>query len=127
MHLDLESDDVDAEVRRLEALGATRYDHQQERAFDFWVLRDPWGNEFRVLQPEFQPYSPNDAPGQSKSRWSPAQSASSNHPSPSESDRSVGTIDIDERKRSAPSRTNSGTSLGDLRTSPASLSVKLNR
>jgi Glyoxalase-like domain len=25
----------------LEALGATRYDHQQERGFDLWVLRDP--------------------------------------------------------------------------------------
>lgn len=53
MHLDLESDDVEAEVRRLEALGATRWDHQQERGHDFWVLRDPWGNEFCVLQPEF--------------------------------------------------------------------------
>jgi predicted enzyme related to lactoylglutathione lyase len=53
MHLDLETDDVDAEVRRLEALGATRWDHQQERGYDFWVLRDPWGNEFCVLQPEF--------------------------------------------------------------------------
>jgi len=29
MHLDLETADVEAEVRRLEALGATRYDHQQ--------------------------------------------------------------------------------------------------
>ena len=27
----------------------SRYDHQQERGFDFWVLRDPWGNEFCVL------------------------------------------------------------------------------
>jgi predicted enzyme related to lactoylglutathione lyase len=53
MHLDLETDDVEAEVRRLEALGATRRDHQVERGFDFWVLRDPWGNEFCVLQPEF--------------------------------------------------------------------------
>jgi hypothetical protein len=53
MHLDLETDDVEAEVQRLEALGATRYDHQQERGFDFWVLRDPWGNEFCVLQPNF--------------------------------------------------------------------------
>jgi predicted enzyme related to lactoylglutathione lyase len=53
MHLDLESDDVEAEVRRLEALGAVRWDHQQERGYDFWVLRDPWGNEFCVLQPEF--------------------------------------------------------------------------
>jgi Glyoxalase-like domain len=53
MHLDLETDDVEAEVRRLEALGATRWDHQQERGFDFWVMRDPWGNEFCVLPPEF--------------------------------------------------------------------------
>lgn len=53
MHLDLETDDVEAEVRRLEALGARRWDHQQERGFDFWVLRDPWDNEFCVLQPEF--------------------------------------------------------------------------
>jgi predicted enzyme related to lactoylglutathione lyase len=53
MHLDLEADDVEAEVQRLEALGAKRWDHQHERGFDFWVLRDPWGNEFCVLQPEF--------------------------------------------------------------------------
>jgi hypothetical protein len=31
MHLGLETDDIEAEVRRFEALGATRYDHQQER------------------------------------------------------------------------------------------------
>ena len=36
-----------------EALGATRWDHQQERGYDFWVMREPWGNEFCVLQPEF--------------------------------------------------------------------------
>jgi predicted enzyme related to lactoylglutathione lyase len=53
MHLDLETDDVEAEIQRLEALGAKRWDHQQERGFDFWVLRDPWGNEFCILQPEF--------------------------------------------------------------------------
>jgi predicted enzyme related to lactoylglutathione lyase len=53
MHLDLETDDVEAEVRRLQALGATRWDRQQERGHDFWVMRDPWGNEFCVLQTEF--------------------------------------------------------------------------
>jgi predicted enzyme related to lactoylglutathione lyase len=53
MHLDLETDDVEAEVARLEALGADRWDHQQERGFDFWVLRDPWANEFCVLQVNF--------------------------------------------------------------------------
>jgi hypothetical protein len=35
------------------SFGATRYDHQQEHGFDFWVLRDPWGNEFCVLHPNF--------------------------------------------------------------------------
>jgi predicted enzyme related to lactoylglutathione lyase len=53
MHLDVEADDVEAEVKRLEALGATRWDHQQERGFNFWVMRDSWDNEFCVLQTEF--------------------------------------------------------------------------
>jgi hypothetical protein len=73
MHLDLETDDVEAEVKRLEALGATRWDHQQERGFDFWVMRDPWSNEFCVLQTEFpellaqrQPWNDEPTTGQSK-------------------------------------------------------------
>jgi hypothetical protein len=53
MHIDLETDDIDAEVRRLEQLGATRHDDQQLRGFDFWVMRDPWHNEFCVLQTTF--------------------------------------------------------------------------
>lgn len=53
VHIDLETDDVEAEVRRLEELGAARWDHQRERGYDFWVMRDPWGNEFCVLQPTF--------------------------------------------------------------------------
>lgn len=53
MHLDIETDDVKAEVERLTALGAVSWDHQQERGHDFWVMRDPWGNEFCVLQTEF--------------------------------------------------------------------------
>jgi len=28
------------------------HDHAQ-RGFDFWVMRDPWGNEFCVLHPNF--------------------------------------------------------------------------
>ena len=63
MHLDLETDDVEAEVQRLEGLGASRYDHQQERGFDFWVLRDPWGNEFCVLHRTSPSCSPGAAPG----------------------------------------------------------------
>ena len=53
MHLDLESDDVEAEVNRLEQLGATCHDHQQLRGFDFRVMRNPWRNEFCVLQTNY--------------------------------------------------------------------------
>lgn len=49
MHLDLETDDVEAEASRLEALGATRWDRRGPSGLEFWVLRDPWGNEFCVL------------------------------------------------------------------------------
>jgi predicted RNA-binding protein len=52
MHVDLKTDDVATEVKRLETLGATRWDHQQERRFNFWVMRDLWDNEFRVLETE---------------------------------------------------------------------------
>jgi Glyoxalase-like domain len=37
MHLDLETDDVEGEVHWLKGLGATQWDHQVERGFDFWV------------------------------------------------------------------------------------------
>lgn len=53
MHLDLETNDVEAEVERIEALGATRWDHQKERGHEFWVLRDPWANELCILPQEF--------------------------------------------------------------------------
>ncbi len=33
MPIDIETDDVEAEVRRLKTLGATRWDHQQERGY----------------------------------------------------------------------------------------------
>ena len=53
VHLDIETDNVEAEVRRLEALGATRLRNVEERGFSFWVLQDPSGNEFCVIQPEY--------------------------------------------------------------------------
>jgi Glyoxalase-like domain len=53
MHLDIETDDLEAEAQRLETLGATRWNLQQERGFIFWVLQDPWKNEFCILQTEF--------------------------------------------------------------------------
>jgi len=45
VHLDLETDNVEAEVRRLEALGARRI--RQLR--DFWVMEAPTGQRFCVL------------------------------------------------------------------------------
>lgn len=50
VHLDIESDDVEAEVRRLEALGARRVEEFQ--GAEGWVLADPTGNEFCVLGPD---------------------------------------------------------------------------
>ena len=48
VHLDFETDDVDAEVRRLEGLGARR----QRFVEEWWVMEDPYGNEFCVLPPQ---------------------------------------------------------------------------
>ncbi len=50
MHLDLLVDDVEGEVRRLEALGASRLTPaaRQEFGQTWFVLADPEGNEFCV-------------------------------------------------------------------------------
>ncbi|MGO8874294.1 MAG: VOC family protein [Acidimicrobiales bacterium] len=51
IHLDVETDDVDAEVDRLEELGAERV----EKIETWWVMRDPAGLLFcvvRVQDPE---------------------------------------------------------------------------
>jgi hypothetical protein len=53
-----------AEVRRLEGLGATRYDHQQERGYDFWVLRDPGTTSSASSRSTFPTCSPNARAGQ---------------------------------------------------------------
>jgi hypothetical protein len=52
VHLDIETDDVEAEVRRLELLGAKRVN----RVRDWWVMESPTGQRFCVLRvqtPEF--------------------------------------------------------------------------
>ena len=46
VHLDIETDDVEAEVRRLEALGATRI----ERVETWWVMAAPTGQRFCVVR-----------------------------------------------------------------------------
>jgi Glyoxalase-like domain len=45
VHLDIHTDDMDAEVARLEALGAVRV--SQERLW--WIMRDPAGLLFCVI------------------------------------------------------------------------------
>ena len=47
IHLDIDTDDVEAEVRRLEALGARRL----EQHGDYWQLVDPGGLVFCVIPP----------------------------------------------------------------------------
>jgi predicted enzyme related to lactoylglutathione lyase len=49
MHLDIESDDVEGEVARLEELGARRLEDPMEEHGSRWVvMADPEGNEFCV-------------------------------------------------------------------------------
>lgn len=48
VHLDIESDDIEAEVRRLEALGARRVE-----AIKTWVVMEaPTGQRFCVIRPQ---------------------------------------------------------------------------
>jgi len=48
VHLDIETDDVEAEVRRLEALGATRV----RQVHTWWVMQAPTGHRFCVVRPQ---------------------------------------------------------------------------
>lgn len=49
LHLDLYSDDPDADVARLETMGATRVRRVDEGDTWWWVVRDPAGNEFCII------------------------------------------------------------------------------
>ena len=46
VHLDIETDDIEAEVRRLEALGATRV----QKIHTWWVMEAPTGQRFCVVR-----------------------------------------------------------------------------
>jgi hypothetical protein len=48
VHLDIETNDIDAEVARLEALGAKRVAHVRR----WWVMEAPTGQRFCVLPPQ---------------------------------------------------------------------------
>lgn len=45
VHIDIETDDVDAEVSRLETLGATK----RNQVKNWWVMVDPGGHPFCVV------------------------------------------------------------------------------
>ena len=50
LHLDLRPDDQDAEVARVEKLGAKRIDIGQGPEVTWVVMADPEGNEFCILR-----------------------------------------------------------------------------
>jgi len=51
IHLDIESDDLEAEVKRLEALGAKRIGFVKR----WWVMEAPTGQRFCVVNPQRGP------------------------------------------------------------------------
>ena len=57
VHLDIESDNIDAEVARLEALGAKRI----EKIKSWWVMEAPTGHRFCVVRPQRNGAMPDDA------------------------------------------------------------------
>lgn len=56
VHLDIETDDLDAEVARLERLGARRIAFVRER---WWVLEAPSGHRFCVVQRQRAAFGPH--------------------------------------------------------------------
>ena len=59
VHIDIETDDIEAEVLRLESLGATRV----EQIKDWWVMEAPTGQRFCVVPPS------NDFFRETANRW----------------------------------------------------------
>ncbi len=53
IHIDIETDDIEAEASRLEKFGAKKHKYMHERGFNYWVMLDPFDNEFCILQPEY--------------------------------------------------------------------------
>lgn len=56
VHLDIETDDLEAEVARLERLGATRVAHVRDR---WWVMQAPSGHRFCVIRPQRESFGPH--------------------------------------------------------------------
>lgn len=57
VHLDIETDDIEAETARLEALGAKRI----EKIKTWWVMEAPTGHRFCVVRPQRDGKMPQDA------------------------------------------------------------------
>lgn len=55
IHLDIETDDVDAEVARLEKLGAKKI----EKIRTWWVMEAPSGHRFCVIRQQREPFGPH--------------------------------------------------------------------
>jgi len=56
VHLDIETDDMEAEVRRLEGLGARRIACVHER---WWVMQAPSGHRFCVVRRQHAAFGPH--------------------------------------------------------------------
>lgn len=59
VHLDIETDDIEAEAQRLESLGAVRV----KKIKDWWVMEAPTGQRFCVVPPS------NDFFEETANRW----------------------------------------------------------
>lgn len=55
VHLDIETDDIEAEVKRLEALGAKRVEFIKR----WWVMEAPTGHRFCVLNKQRREFGPH--------------------------------------------------------------------
>jgi predicted enzyme related to lactoylglutathione lyase len=60
VHLDIETDDLEAEIARLQALGATAVTFVRER---WWVMQAPSGHRFCVVRVQ------RESPGTHLNRW----------------------------------------------------------
>jgi hypothetical protein len=56
VHLDIETDDLQAEVARLEKLGATRVAFVRER---WWVMQAPSGHRFCIVRKQRESFGPH--------------------------------------------------------------------
>ncbi|MFC5526904.1 VOC family protein [Rhodanobacter ginsengisoli] len=56
VHLDIETDDLEAETARLEQLGAQRVALVRGR---WWVMQAPSGHRFCVIQPQRETFGPH--------------------------------------------------------------------